>query len=461
MKKTLLTLTLTLVSLIGFSQTYLWHSVDDCVTMNAVPSGNAVYEVSAANPDAVNPVANPNSSTNVSSITSDLGNNNITFDLPAGITAGVDFSISFRFWTANAGSNNDGSGRMIVRMYNSSLGTGAGSRLNLPVANKVGGEWEDYTYSEASLPDNTDGTIAGAGGYDKLLIIPSNNAVAIETLYFDDIELNIENSSTPLPSEATLVTNNQWYYNNSPNAFNTAVEGWGGGTDVVASQATPTTNGNSSPTVLKFTRNDLDATTGIKFDQASNGFKYDEGDGKITVRIYAECNLAYGTPNLKIRARYNGAAGTQIQTNGTTDLIANQWNEVTLDLTDAGNQSGLTSDGLYNEVYLIFNQGTNIDTNGNPAVFYIDALQVPGPGILSVNEFELDKFSVYPNPVSNAFKIEANSSIESVELYNITGRLIKTFTTETSYDISDLATGVYIANIKIQSGSKALRIVKE
>ena len=461
MKKTLLTLTLTLVSLIGFSQTYTWHSVDDCVTMNAVPSGNAVYVTSVANPDTVNPVANPNTSINVSSITSDASNNNITFDLPAGITAGTNFSISFRFWTASAGSNNDGSGRMIVRMYNSSLGTGASSRLNLPVANKVGGEWEDYAYSETSLPDNADGTINGAGGYDKLLIIPSNNAVAIETLYFDDIEMNIENSYTTLPSEATLATDNQWYYNNSPDAFNTTVEGWGGGSDVLASQPTPTTNGNSSPTVLKFTRNDLDATTGIKFDQATSGFKYDEGDGKITVRIYPECNVAYGTPNLKIRARYNSAAGTQIQTDGTTDLIANQWNEVSLDLTDAGNQAGLTSDGIYNEVYLIFNQGVNIDTEGNPAVFYIDALQVPSAGSLSVDDFELNSFSIYPNPVKNSFKIDTNSSIETVEVYNITGRLIKTFTPENTYDISDLATGIYIANIKTQFGVKTIKIVKQ
>jgi len=82
---------------------------------------------------------------------------------------------------------------------------------------------------------------------------------------------------------------------------------------------------------------------------------------------------------------------------------------------------------------------------------------------LGVDEFELNKVSVvaYPNPVKNSFQLDSNNSIDSVELYNITGRLLKTFKEEANYDISDLATGIYIANIKTQLGSKTLRIVKE
>lgn len=424
-------------------------------------SEDAVYETTVANPDQVNPVANPNTSRYVSGITSASSNNNIVFDLPAGITAGITFSFSFRFYSANSGASNSGSGRMIVRMYNSTLGTGASKRINLPTKNKTGGEWEEYTYSVASLPDNSDGTIVAAGGFDRILIIPSNNADTIETLYFDDIELSIDNSDryTPLSDEATLAPNNQWFYNNSPNEFNTSVNGWGGGTEVLADQATPKTTGNSSPTVLKFTRNDLDATTGIKFDGAS--LKYDEGDGKITVRVYPVCNADYGIPNLKIRTRFNNAVGTQIQNNGNSALTPNQWNEVSLDLTDPDNQADLTADGLYNEVYLIFNQGINIDTGGNPAVFYIDALQVPVTSTLSVNDFDLNNLSVYPNPAKESFQIKGHATIESVKLYTIRGRLIKTFSNEVNYDISDLTTGIYIVKIKSSFGSKTLKIQKK
>jgi len=84
-------------------------------------------------------------------------------------------------------------------------------------------------------------------------------------------------------------------------------------------------------------------------------------------------------------------------------------------------------------------------------------------GTLSTNDFDSPKSSikVYPNPTKNSFQIDSNKSVESVELYNITGQLLKTYNEEANYDISDLATGVYIANIKTQLGSKTLRIVKK
>ncbi|WP_178984318.1 MULTISPECIES: T9SS type A sorting domain-containing protein [Winogradskyella] len=82
---------------------------------------------------------------------------------------------------------------------------------------------------------------------------------------------------------------------------------------------------------------------------------------------------------------------------------------------------------------------------------------------LGVDDFETQKTSVkvYPNPTKNSFQIDANNSIERVELYNITGQLLKTYSEEANYDISDLAKGIYIANIKTELGSKTMRIVKE
>ncbi|MDN3663921.1 T9SS type A sorting domain-containing protein [Algibacter miyuki] len=478
MRKTLLTLTLAVTSLMGFSQTYIHHSADDCILLNITPQANlddpdvipdATYTASVLNPDATNPVANPNTSTNVSSTLSGTANNNLIIDLPTTYAVGDPFTFNFRFYSASSGSNKNGSGRIIVRMYNSNLGTSATKRINLTNVDKTGGKWEEYSYTTTSLPDNTasesdiaDG-IDAAGGYDKIIIIPSNGAETIETLYFDDIELNIDNSVTPLSSDATLATDNQWYYNNAPDAFNTTAAGWAGAADPVESQATPSTIGNSKTTVLKFTRNDNDATTGIKFDQGPS-FKYDEGDGRITVRIYPECNIDYGIPSVKIRARHDGTSGTQIQTDGVTNLTPNQWNEVSLDLTDVGNQSGsIATNGVYNEVYLIFNQGINIDTSGNLAVFYVDALQVPKEIALSTNDIDAQAaaISVYPNPVTNSFQLDYNKNIENVELYNVTGRLLKTFSARANYDISDLTMGIYLVNINTTSGSKTLKIVKK
>ena len=82
---------------------------------------------------------------------------------------------------------------------------------------------------------------------------------------------------------------------------------------------------------------------------------------------------------------------------------------------------------------------------------------------LGIDDFETQETSVkvYPNPATNSFKIDSNNNVESVKLYSVTGQLLKSFSEEVNYNISDLATGIYLANVKTELGSKTLRIVKE
>ena len=107
----------------------------------------------------------------------------------------------------------------------------------------------------------------------------------------------------------------------------------------------------------------------------------------------------------------------------------------------------------------------DVDTGANDAqavVRYVN-VAITKTGTTSINDFELNNTSViaYPNPVTNSFNLNSSINIESVNLYNITGRLLKTFNAKDKYDISDLATGVYIAKIKTEFGTKTLRVVKE
>ena len=104
-----------------------------------------------------------------------------------------------------------------------------------------------------------------------------------------------------------------------------------------------------------------------------------------------------------------------------------------------------------------------MSTTASNIRFRIHHVDVIGQMTLSTNDFETEETSVkvFPNPVSNSFQIDSNNTIERVELYNITGQLLKTFSQEANYDISDLATGIYIANIKTLSGSKTMKILKK
>ncbi|MEP1489806.1 MAG: T9SS type A sorting domain-containing protein [Algibacter sp.] len=95
--------------------------------------------------------------------------------------------------------------------------------------------------------------------------------------------------------------------------------------------------------------------------------------------------------------------------------------------------------------------------------FRIYDVKVNGQVTLSIEDVDAQaiKITTYPNPATNSFQIGSNKSIENVKLYNITGRLLKTFNERVHYDISDLAAGIYIANIKTDLGSKVLRLVKK
>ena len=71
---------------------------------------------------------------------------------------------------------------------------------------------------------------------------------------------------------------------------------------------------------------------------------------------------------------------------------------------------------------------------------------------------------VSPNPTSSKINITSDFNIQSVELYDIQGRILSTSIEndiETVLDISNKQNGVYFLRINTESGSKVAKIVKE
>ena len=83
--------------------------------------------------------------------------------------------------------------------------------------------------------------------------------------------------------------------------------------------------------------------------------------------------------------------------------------------------------------------------NGESRVFYSTA----NTNDLSVNN---DVFTLYPNPANNSFKIDTNFDANfSVEIFDVTGRLCKTFNNinaNTIVEVSNLTNGVYYVNLQ-------------
>ncbi len=68
--------------------------------------------------------------------------------------------------------------------------------------------------------------------------------------------------------------------------------------------------------------------------------------------------------------------------------------------------------------------------------------------------------AVYPNPTASSLTIQTNETIESIFIYDIMGSLVQT-ETKTHFSVEQLASGVYMLQIKTLNGINTARFIKE
>jgi len=80
---------------------------------------------------------------------------------------------------------------------------------------------------------------------------------------------------------------------------------------------------------------------------------------------------------------------------------------------------------------------------------------------LSIDKNSIANLSLYPNPASDVFFINTTENA-TVTLYDISGRLVKTQNyTVSGINISDLKTGIYVAEITIGNAKGFKKIIKK
>jgi len=75
-----------------------------------------------------------------------------------------------------------------------------------------------------------------------------------------------------------------------------------------------------------------------------------------------------------------------------------------------------------------------------------------------------DSAVVFPNPATDKINIKCNTTIKSVELYDVQGRILEVLTANkmaTQMDLSSKAKGVYFVKITTEKGKKVQKIIKE
>ena len=443
----------------------VWYDVDNAVTdltFSTTCDGCSVSTV--ANPDATDTEA-----TNVLlwkiAANSSLQNKEIVFSFPDGYgLTPTDFAslvVTVRLYLPDLTNYSNFDSNTRFRFY---LG---GQTVQLKLTDLDGTDvdgWYTLTYDftgKTYTENVTEGSIRIIGQAARFTNLDNDIDFHFDTITstvalseFEEEEVDV------LDAEAVLDAGNEWYHNYSPDTFGVTVNEVQGGVFLAQGDAvaTPTTTGNSSASVAKFTKEE-DAHSQIKF-QLPGVINTDHQSGAIfKIRAYAPSTNVNGTSGRRLRLYLRDGIETAGQKNVTIDVtVFDAWQEYTFDFTGANLTEGVS----YTTANLLIDQPDG-DFLATGNVYYFDAFQGPAADVLSVDRLELSNASIvaYPNPVTNSFQIDSSLDIENVKLYNINGRLVKTFEANANYDVSNLAKGIYIVDIKTLKGLKTLKIVKE
>jgi hypothetical protein len=91
-------------------------------------------------------------------------------------------------------------------------------------------------------------------------------------------------------------------------------------------------------------------------------------------------------------------------------------------------------------------------------VLYLDEII-----ILGTDDFSAENFSVYPNPVQDVLNINTTSMVDTINVYDVLGKLVLELQPDAvspSIDMSTLASGAYLVKVTIDNASKTIKIIK-
>jgi hypothetical protein len=168
----------------------------------------------------------------------------------------------------------------------------------------------------------------------------------------------------------------------------------------------------------------------------------------VDIYIEAGTDLTSSVFNLKF---VNQPGGNALEMNlnvaSSPALIEGQW--LSVDLTvDLTNFTGFKEFG--------------VTSNLNNKVWYDNLYAYKGTplGINEVNSFSV---VTYPNPVENTLNVSAGISVDSVSIFDITGREVlraKPNATAFSLDVADLNKGLYLVTVKAGKQEITTKLVK-
>jgi len=318
-------------------------------------------------------------------------------------------------------------------------GSGAPS-TSLDYLTTVSGEWEIATFN-FSGHDNV---------YDKMQFLFDfgnvGDGTANSTFLFDDVQqeegLAPEPASLPIDFENSVVTSD------FTNFF---------GSMAFVIPNPQIDDNNPSATVGQFVRSG--GAGFMRSKLALTDFIDNMSTlGTISMKVYTDAPVG---SLLKFKLESNVAAFGLEKDALTT--VSGEWATYTWDLSNGDMAPG--GGGIYNVLTFMLGYDGSNDASANAMFLFDDIEQVLTLSDGIDQAFNMDGVTSYPNPSKDFMTISSeNKTIQTIALFDILGNQVKVLqpnSRKITIDVSNFASGVYIAKISTLSGTGSIKLIVE
>lgn len=317
----------------------------------------------------------------------------------------------------------------------------AAGRTNLDYITTVSGVWETASW-------NFDGQ---ANDYDRIQFMfdfgTIGDGTATSTFLFDDVQ-QIQGPSIPEPTATTLPVD---FENNS--VVTSDFTNFFGSIATVIPNPQVDAN-NPSAAVGQFIR-----SGGAGFMQSklilTNPIENMSTIGTISMKVYTDAPVGT-TLKFKLENIVPNAFGKEEDAFTT---VSGEWATYTWNLSNADSP-------IYDVITLMLGYNGSNDASAN-ATFLFDDIEIVSNSLSDGIDqiFNLDDISSYPNPAKNIVMISSkNKNIKTIILFDILGNKVTELnpnSREASIDVTNFASGLYIAKISTESGVGSIKLIVE
>jgi len=305
-----------------------------------------------------------------------------------------------------------------------------GAQMELKVANTLVNQWELITIDFSDYIGLGETT-----GLDQIVIFPDFIARdADDVIYFDNISFGPfeQGEIIELPVDFELDTDY-------------GIIGFEGAESEVVSN--PDLSGaNTSETVVKSVKTEgsqFYAGTAMGLDTPID---FSESES-ISIKTWSP------KANIPVRLKLEAAGGVFVELDTNTTL-ENQWETLTWDFSEQ-------TAGIDFTTVVVFFEFVP-DLPGDGSTYYYDDIEVTQA--LSISDYESFSISSFPNPVKNIWNVSSIDGISQINIYNILGENVATFSPYTntySLDMSHFNSGIYLMEIvSLKGETHTLKVLK-